>query len=70
MVHRATGYLMLLCLVSAACLCLGPLAQLVGRRHTRTGYVSRSWAQRYHSRWLREEHAGDGGEDAADRRMT
>ncbi|WP_328756670.1 cytochrome b/b6 domain-containing protein [Streptomyces sp. NBC_00271] len=33
MVHRATGYLMLLCLVSAACLYLGPLAQLVGRRH-------------------------------------
>ncbi|MDH6589458.1 formate dehydrogenase subunit gamma [Streptomyces sp. SAI-133] len=33
MVHRATGYLMLLCLVTAACLYLGPLAQLVGRRH-------------------------------------
>ncbi|MFJ8361952.1 cytochrome b/b6 domain-containing protein [Streptomyces sp. NPDC093984] len=33
MVHRATGYLMLVCLVSAACLYLGPLAQLVGRRH-------------------------------------
>ena len=33
MVHRATGHLMLLCLVSAACLYLGPLAQLVGRRH-------------------------------------
>ncbi|MFF4836409.1 cytochrome b/b6 domain-containing protein [Streptomyces sp. NPDC001315] len=32
-VHRTTGYLMLLCLVSAACLYLGPLAQLVGRRH-------------------------------------
>ncbi|GGN91206.1 formate dehydrogenase subunit gamma [Streptomyces albiflavescens] len=32
-VHRATGYLMLLCLVSAACLYLAPLAQLVGRRH-------------------------------------
>lgn len=32
-VHRATGYLMLLCLVTAACLYLGPLAQLVGRRH-------------------------------------
>ncbi|MFD5862884.1 cytochrome b/b6 domain-containing protein [Streptomyces chartreusis] len=202
MVHRATGLLMLLCLVSAACLYLGPLAQLVGRRHLmvtvhewsgislplpfvlgllspsfradlrrlnrfavydrqwlravrkrrtspearpagkfnagqklfagwiagavlvmmftgllmwfmgllpfisrtsaifvhdllawaitfvlvghmrkasadtearlgmRTGYVSRSWAQRYHSRWLREEHAGDGGEDAPNRRMT
>ncbi|MEU5047889.1 cytochrome b/b6 domain-containing protein [Streptomyces griseorubiginosus] len=33
MVHRATGHLMLLCLVTAACLYLGPLAQLVGRRH-------------------------------------
>ncbi|MFF7762956.1 cytochrome b/b6 domain-containing protein [Streptomyces griseorubiginosus] len=33
MVHRATGYLMLLYLVTAACLYLGPLAQLVGRRH-------------------------------------
>ncbi|MER6496386.1 cytochrome b/b6 domain-containing protein [Streptomyces griseorubiginosus] len=33
MVHRATGYLMLLCVVTAACLYLGPLAQLVGRRH-------------------------------------
>ncbi|SCF64988.1 cytochrome b/b6 domain-containing protein [Streptomyces sp. Ncost-T10-10d] len=33
MVHRTTGYLMLVCLVSAACLYLGPLAQLVGRRH-------------------------------------
>ncbi|MGW3074350.1 cytochrome b/b6 domain-containing protein [Kitasatospora sp. NPDC001132] len=32
MVHRATGTLMLLCLASAACLYLGPLAQLVGRR--------------------------------------
>lgn len=32
-VHRATGYLMLVCLVTAACLYLGPLAQLVGRRH-------------------------------------
>jgi formate dehydrogenase subunit gamma len=32
MVHRATGYLMLACLVSAACLYLAPLAQLVGRR--------------------------------------
>jgi len=202
MVHRATGHLMLLCLVSAACLYLGPLAQLVGRRHLmvtvhewsgitlpvpfllgllspafradlrrlnrfavydrqwlravrrrrtspearpagkfnagqklyagwiagavlvmmftgllmwfmgllpfvsrtsaifvhdilawaitfvllghlrkafedpearlgmRTGYVSRSWAQRYHSRWLREERADDGAGDPADRRMT
>lgn len=33
MVHRATGLLMLVCLVSAACLYLGPLALLVGRRH-------------------------------------
>ncbi|WP_399897701.1 cytochrome b/b6 domain-containing protein [Streptomyces sp. BBFR51] len=33
MVHRATGWLMLLCLVTAACLYLGPIAQLVGRRH-------------------------------------
>ncbi|MFF4243413.1 cytochrome b/b6 domain-containing protein [Streptomyces sp. NPDC001822] len=33
LVHRATGWLMLLCLVSAACLYLGPVAQLVGRRH-------------------------------------
>ncbi|MFE6888454.1 cytochrome b/b6 domain-containing protein [Streptomyces sp. NPDC057694] len=33
LVHRATGCLMLLCLVTAACLYLGPLAQLVGRRH-------------------------------------
>ncbi|MBY8882920.1 cytochrome b/b6 domain-containing protein [Streptomyces sp. PLK6-54] len=33
MVHRATGLLMLVCLVSAACLYLGPLAVLVGRRH-------------------------------------
>jgi formate dehydrogenase subunit gamma len=33
MVHRATGYLMLLCLVSAACLYFGPLALLVGQRH-------------------------------------
>ncbi|MFB8088482.1 cytochrome b/b6 domain-containing protein [Streptomyces sp. NPDC055992] len=32
-VHRATGCLMLVCLVTAACLYLGPLAQLVGRRH-------------------------------------
>lgn len=33
MVHRATGYLMLVCLLSAACLYFGPLAQAVGRRH-------------------------------------
>jgi len=33
LVHRATGYLMLLCLVTAACLYIGPLALLVGRRH-------------------------------------
>lgn len=33
MVHRATGWLMLLCLVTAACLYFAPLAQLVGRRH-------------------------------------
>ncbi|MFE0514251.1 cytochrome b/b6 domain-containing protein [Streptomyces sp. NPDC058964] len=33
MVHRATGWLMLVCLVTAACLYLGPLAELVGRRH-------------------------------------
>ncbi|MFF9001114.1 cytochrome b/b6 domain-containing protein [Streptomyces achromogenes] len=32
LVHRATGCLMLLCLVSAACLYIGPLALLVGRR--------------------------------------
>ncbi|GAA2195959.1 cytochrome b/b6 domain-containing protein [Streptomyces bangladeshensis] len=32
LVHRATGYLMLLCLTSAACLYIGPLALLVGRR--------------------------------------
>ncbi|MET7699562.1 cytochrome b/b6 domain-containing protein [Streptomyces sp. NPDC005485] len=33
LIHRATGHLMLLCLVSAACLYLAPVAQLVGRRH-------------------------------------
>lgn len=33
LVHRTTGWLMLLCLATAACLYLGPLAQLVGRRH-------------------------------------
>lgn len=33
MIHRSTGLLMLVCLVTAACLYLGPLAQLVGRRH-------------------------------------
>ncbi|WP_081952134.1 cytochrome b/b6 domain-containing protein [Kitasatospora phosalacinea] len=32
LVHRTTGYLMLVCLATAACLYLGPLAQLVGRR--------------------------------------
>ncbi|MGW5109100.1 cytochrome b/b6 domain-containing protein [Nocardia sp. NPDC004123] len=31
-VHRATGTLMLLCATTAACLYIGPLAQLVGRR--------------------------------------
>jgi formate dehydrogenase subunit gamma len=33
LVHRATGWLMLVCLASAACLYLGPLAQLVGQRY-------------------------------------
>ncbi|MFE3166222.1 cytochrome b/b6 domain-containing protein [Streptomyces sp. NPDC059224] len=33
LVHRATGWLMLLCLVTAACLYIAPLAQAVGRRH-------------------------------------
>lgn len=33
LIHRATGWLMLLCLTTAACLYLSPLAQLVGRRH-------------------------------------
>ena len=33
LVHRATGWLMVLCLVSAACLYFGPVALLVGRRH-------------------------------------
>ncbi|SEM20503.1 cytochrome b/b6 domain-containing protein [Streptacidiphilus jiangxiensis] len=32
LVHRSTGLLMLVCLTTAACLYLGPLAQLVGRR--------------------------------------
>ncbi|MEV7687430.1 cytochrome b/b6 domain-containing protein [Streptomyces bungoensis] len=32
MVHRATGWLMLLCLATAACLYFGPLAALIGRR--------------------------------------
>jgi formate dehydrogenase subunit gamma len=40
------------------------------RSGMRTGYVSLSWAQRYHSRWLREERVSDGAADAADRRMT
>jgi formate dehydrogenase subunit gamma len=33
LVHRTTGWLMLLCVASAACLYVPPLAQLVGRRH-------------------------------------
>ncbi|WP_374771895.1 cytochrome b/b6 domain-containing protein [Streptomyces sp. NBC_01310] len=33
LVHRTTGWLMLVCLVSAACLYFGPLAQLVGQRY-------------------------------------
>ncbi|MEV6655207.1 cytochrome b/b6 domain-containing protein [Streptomyces sp. NPDC051219] len=33
LVHRATGWLMLVCLATAACLYLGPLAQLVGQRY-------------------------------------
>jgi formate dehydrogenase subunit gamma len=33
----------------------------------RTGYVSRSWASRYHARWLGEEREPDG---PADRHMT
>ncbi|CAM5669636.1 Formate dehydrogenase, cytochrome b556(Fdo) subunit OS=Streptomyces griseorubiginosus OX=67304 GN=fdoI PE=4 SV=1 [Streptomyces griseorubiginosus] len=36
----------------------------------RTGHVSLSWAQRHHSRWLREEREGDAAADAVDRRMT
>ncbi|MFD7134883.1 hypothetical protein [Streptomyces sp. NPDC059894] len=36
-VHRTTGHLMLVSLVSAACLYLGPLARLVGRRHLMVG---------------------------------
>ncbi|MFD5466971.1 cytochrome b/b6 domain-containing protein [Kitasatospora sp. NPDC127059] len=32
LVHRSTGLLMLVCVAAAACLYLGPLAQLVGRR--------------------------------------
>jgi len=32
LVHRSTGVLMLLCVVSASCLYFAPLAQLVGRR--------------------------------------
>ncbi|MDJ0383635.1 cytochrome b/b6 domain-containing protein [Streptomyces sp. G-G2] len=32
-VHRSTGLLMGLCVASAACLYLSPLAELVGRRH-------------------------------------
>ncbi|WP_323747610.1 cytochrome b/b6 domain-containing protein [Catenulispora rubra] len=33
MVHRTTGVLMLLCVATAACLYIAPLAQAVGRRH-------------------------------------
>ncbi|WP_328885049.1 cytochrome b/b6 domain-containing protein [Streptomyces sp. NBC_00316] len=33
LVHRTTGWLMLLCVATAACLYLAPLAQVVGRRH-------------------------------------
>ncbi|MEV5388187.1 cytochrome b/b6 domain-containing protein [Streptomyces sp. NPDC052721] len=33
LVHRTTGWLMLVCLLTAACLYLGPVAQLVGRRY-------------------------------------
>ncbi|MET8276527.1 cytochrome b/b6 domain-containing protein [Streptomyces sp. NPDC005096] len=33
LVHRTTGWLMLLCAAAAACLYVAPLAQLVGRRH-------------------------------------
>jgi formate dehydrogenase subunit gamma len=32
----------------------------------RTGFVSRSWAERHHARWLPEEH-DDGEADRADR---
>ncbi|MGY0489366.1 cytochrome b/b6 domain-containing protein [Streptomyces sp. WG-D5] len=32
-IHRTTGSLMLVCLLTAACLYVAPLAQLVGRRH-------------------------------------
>jgi formate dehydrogenase subunit gamma len=30
----------------------------------RTGYVSRSWAARHHSRWLREDAPEDAGDEA------
>ncbi|MCX4912025.1 cytochrome b/b6 domain-containing protein [Streptomyces sp. NBC_00687] len=33
LVHRATGWLMLICLVTAACLYIGPIAQVVGQRY-------------------------------------
>lgn len=33
LVHRATGWLMLLCTATAACLYFPPLSELVGRRH-------------------------------------
>ncbi|MFF3311291.1 cytochrome b/b6 domain-containing protein [Streptomyces sp. NPDC002952] len=33
LVHRTTGWLVLVCLLTAACLYIGPLAQLVGQRY-------------------------------------
>lgn len=33
LVHRTTGWLMLVCLVTAACMYIGPLAQVVGQRY-------------------------------------
>ncbi|MET9671029.1 cytochrome b/b6 domain-containing protein [Streptomyces sp. NPDC006475] len=33
LVHRSTGWLMLICLVTAACLYIGPIAQVVGQRY-------------------------------------
>jgi formate dehydrogenase subunit gamma len=42
LVHRSTGWLMLLCLLTAACLYFGPLAQLVGRR--RLVVVAHEWS--------------------------
>jgi formate dehydrogenase subunit gamma len=35
------------------------------RRGMRSGYVSRAWAQRYHSRWLGEGQASDMPEKAS-----